>query len=166
MSCFLKHEIPDHTSKNWIVKELMINGLKIHSVFRSQPLIPLKIKFIRGMNFEMNSQWSKNARVLTEGWLSKIHIPCERGPYSHIKKERIFQICRGKFWTIFRENLGRVSPCPSTWHKHQKEREKILKKDPFSVQLDLSLLICSFWKLKWVTLWKLVDLSKIYYHHL
>ena len=74
------------------------------------------------MKYVTFSQWSKNARVLTEGWLSKIHIPCERGPYSHIKKQRIFQICRGKFWTIFRENLGRVPPCPSTWHKHQKER--------------------------------------------
>ena len=67
----------------------------------------------------------------------------KQNAFDHIRKHigpnlfGIFQICRGKFWTIFRENLGRVFPYPSTWHKHQEVREKILKKDPFSALLDV-----------------------------
>ena len=70
-----------------------------------------------------------------EGCRSNIHIPCERGPYSDIKKQNTFQICRGKFLRIFRQNLSRVPPCPSTWHKNCKFSQKILKKCPFSTPL-------------------------------
>ena len=35
----------------------------------------------------------------------------------------------------FRENLDRVPPCPSTWHKYQKIWEKFLLKSPFSGHL-------------------------------
>ena len=59
-------------------------------------------------------------------------MPCERGLYGDIKKQSIFQKCLGKFLTIFTENLDRVPPCLSTWHKLQRARLKILRKDPFS----------------------------------
>ena len=59
----------------------------------------------------------------------------ERGPYSDIKKQNIFQICRGKFLKVFKENLDRVSPCPSTWHKNQARIQKFQLWDPFSALL-------------------------------
>ena len=55
---------------------------------------------------------SKNAKVLMEGCQSKIHMPCERGPYTDIKKQSIFQKCLGKFLTIFREQFDQGSPVP------------------------------------------------------
>ena len=85
--------------------------------------------------YVLTSLCSKNAKVWMEGWVSKIHIACERGLCVDIKKQSIFQICREKFWTNFREILDRVSPCPSTWHKYQKIWEKFLLKSPFSGHL-------------------------------
>ena len=70
-----------------------------------------------------------------EGWRSKIDIPYEWGPYSDVTKLNIFQICGGKFLTIFREKFDKGSPCPSTWHKYDKYWEKILINDPFSALL-------------------------------
>ena len=77
------------------------------------------------------SQWSKNTKVWTERWRSKIHSAFERGAHSDIKTQNIFSICRGKILTIFKENLGRVTPCPSTWHKYQNVIEKFWKVNPF-----------------------------------
>ena len=76
-------------------------------------------------------QWSKNTKVWTERWRSKIHSAFERGAHSDIKTQNIFSICRGKILTIFKENLGRVTPCPSTWHKYQNVIEKFWKVNPF-----------------------------------
>ena len=55
---------------------------------------------------------SKNAKVLMKGCQSKIHMPCERGPYSDIKMQTIFQKCPGKLLTIFRETFDQGSPVP------------------------------------------------------
>ena len=112
---------------------------------------------VKYMQYQCYSpQWSKNAKVLMEGWQSKIHMACERGTHSDIKKQSIFQKCRGKFWTNFRENLDRVPPCPSTWHKHKVEWEKILKKDPISGQLHLHQVIAFLdnWNEYDVTNWR------------
>ena len=73
-----------------------------------------------------------------EGCWSKIHIPCERGPHKDNKNHKIFQICREKFLRNFRENLGRVSPCPSTWHKYDKTMQKNLWSYLFFGSLSLS----------------------------
>ena len=73
-----------------------------------------------------------------EGCRSKIHLPCEWGPYRDNKKHKIFQICREKFLRNFRENLGRVSPCPSTWHKYDKTMQKNLWSYLFFGSLSLS----------------------------
>ena len=67
----------------------------------------------------------------------------ERGVHRDIKIQNIFQICRGKFLKIFRENLDRVPPCPSTWHKNEIKRQKFLKWDPFSALLLLSNFLAS-----------------------
>ena len=67
----------------------------------------------------------------------------ERGVHRDIKIQNIFQICRGKFLKIFRENLDRVPPCPSTWHKNETRRQKFLKWDPFSALLLLSKFLVS-----------------------
>ena len=74
-----------------------------------------------------------------EGCRSKIHIPCERGPHKDNKNHKIFQICREKFLRNFRENLDRVPPCPSAWHKWWKLMWKILMRHLFSPQLHLGL---------------------------
>ena len=65
-------------------------------------------------------------------------MPYVRGVHTDIKIQNIFQICRGKYLKLFRENLDRVPPCPSTWHKNETRRQKFLKWDPFSAQLLLS----------------------------
>ena len=62
-------------------------------------------------------------------------MPCERGPYGDIIKQNIFSICRGKILTIFKENLDRIPPCPSTWHEDAKREGKFTKKDPFFAPL-------------------------------
>ena len=71
-------------------------------------------------------------------------MPCVRGPYSNIKKRNSFSIYRGKILVIFKENLDRVPPCPSTWHEDVKAEEKLTKKDPFSVLSKVSLISCLF----------------------
>ena len=55
---------------------------------------------------------SKNAKVSMEGCWTKIHIPCERGLYSDIKKLNIFQECLGKILSTFRVKFDRGSPVP------------------------------------------------------
>ena len=72
------------------------------------------------------------------GWESKLYMANERGVHKDIKKQNIFQICRGKFLTIFRENLERVHPCPSTWHKYETEILKIQNEILVSALLFLS----------------------------
>ena len=67
----------------------------------------------------------------------------ERRLYGDMKMQNIFQICRGKFLTFFRENLDRIPPCPSTWHKNEIKRQKFLKWDPFSALLLLSKFLAS-----------------------
>ena len=61
---------------------------------------------------EHDPQWSKNAIVLTKGCWSKIHMACERGLHSDIKKQSIFQKCRGKKSVNFRVQFGQGSPVP------------------------------------------------------
>ena len=118
----------------WVLPELffaaLIQYLCIKTIFYSNQFTIWIPKIV--------SLCSTEAKVTTLECRSKIHMPFERGPYSDIKKQNIFQIYREKFWNIFKENLGRVPPCPSTWHKHEWKRNEILKMEPFTDLLHFS----------------------------
>ena len=148
--------------RNFLAPQNLIYGLLSEIVINSQvalsPLYQCSIwvmKPLRNINFSSfvwphpdplkeevdPSLLPTEGKVSMKGWWSKIFMPCERGPYSDIKKQNIFSICRGKFLTIFKENLDRVPPCPSTWHEDTKRERKFTKKDPYSAPLEESI----FW---------------------
>ena len=56
--------------------------------------------------------------------------------YIGISKYKIFfKSVEGNFLSIFKENLDRVPPCPSTWHKYETGTQKWPKWKLFSALL-------------------------------